>query len=119
MPSLQSSEARRFLERVVRDEFFRTLAVAERTPHRLINWSCSFLFHVFRKLVELDVPSVKVVMFELRNVQVPSFHCCAPNTQRDQKWFCRDSLALCVWQPSCIAGVFQMVVIMLASFKKA
>ena len=117
MPSLLSSEAS-VLERVVAMSFSGLLLSQKELPPTHYR-SCSFLFHVFRKLVELDLPSVKVMMFELRKVQVPSFHCCAPNTQRDQKWFCRDSLALRVWQPSCIAGVFQMVVIMLASFRKA
>ena len=41
------------------------------------------------------------------------FHCCSSrNEQRDEKWFCSDSLALCVWQ-TFVLGKFarQMVVI--------
>ena len=42
------------------------------------------------------------------------FHCCSSrNEQRDEKCFCSDSLALCVWQTMFVSGKFarQMVVI--------
>ena len=41
------------------------------------------------------------------------FTCSSRNEQRDEKWFCSDSLALCVWQTMFVSGEFarQMVVI--------